>query len=150
MLRVVADANVLISAALARSPNAPFVLILDAALDSRLELITSPMLLREIASVLARPRLRKYLTTDEALRFVADLAGQTTLLADSRPHTRPSAATPRMTISLRSRSRSSPHASSSTASADQPTHTIIRSPGGPATYHYAAACDRLGITSDCR
>jgi len=59
MLRVFADANVLISAALARSPNAPSVLILDAALDSRLELITSPMLLREIASVLARPRLRK-------------------------------------------------------------------------------------------
>lgn len=85
MLRVVADANVLISAALARSPNAPSVLILDAALDSRLELITSPLLLREIASVLGRPRLRKYLTTDEALRFVADLAGQTTLLADQPP-----------------------------------------------------------------
>ena len=46
MLRVVADANVLISAALARSPNAPSVLILDAALDGRLDLITSPQLLR--------------------------------------------------------------------------------------------------------
>jgi hypothetical protein len=45
MLRVVADANVLISAALARSPNAPSVVILDAALHSRLELITSPLLL---------------------------------------------------------------------------------------------------------
>ncbi|HWF50431.1 MAG TPA: PIN domain-containing protein [Solirubrobacteraceae bacterium] len=66
MLSVVADANVLISAALARSPNAPSVLILDAALDGRLELITSPALLREIAKVLARPRL---LTADEALRF---------------------------------------------------------------------------------
>jgi hypothetical protein len=40
MPSVVADANVLISAALARSPNAPSVLILDAALDGRLELIT--------------------------------------------------------------------------------------------------------------
>jgi putative PIN family toxin of toxin-antitoxin system len=59
--------------------------ILDAALDSRLELITSPLLLREIVSVLARPRLRKYLTTDEAHRFVVDLAGQTTLLADQPP-----------------------------------------------------------------
>jgi predicted nucleic acid-binding protein len=55
MLRVVADANVLISAALARSPNAPSVLTLDAALDGRLELITSPLLLREITSVLKRP-----------------------------------------------------------------------------------------------
>ena len=33
MLRVVADANVLISAALARSPNAPSVQTLDAAID---------------------------------------------------------------------------------------------------------------------
>ena len=82
MLRVVADANVLISAALARSPNAPSVVILEAALDGRLDLVTSPQLLGEITSVLKRPRLRKYLSTDEALRFVADLAAQTILLAD--------------------------------------------------------------------
>lgn len=55
MLRVVADANVLISAALARSPNAPSVLILEAALDGRLELVTSPQLLGELTSVLIRP-----------------------------------------------------------------------------------------------
>jgi putative PIN family toxin of toxin-antitoxin system len=85
MLRVVADANVLISAALARSPNAPSVQTLDAALDGRLELVTSPLLLRELASVLARPRLRKYLTSDQAHRFLADLAGQSTLLADPPP-----------------------------------------------------------------
>jgi len=47
MLRVVADANVLISAALARSAQAPSVLTLDAALDGRIELITSPLLLQE-------------------------------------------------------------------------------------------------------
>jgi predicted nucleic acid-binding protein len=46
MLRVVADANVLISAALARSPQATSVRTLDAALDGRLELITSPLLLQ--------------------------------------------------------------------------------------------------------
>ena len=40
MLRVVADANVLISAALARSPNVPSVQTLDAALNGRLELVT--------------------------------------------------------------------------------------------------------------
>jgi putative PIN family toxin of toxin-antitoxin system len=82
MPRVVADANVLISAALARSPNAPSVLILEAALDGRLDLVTSPQLLGEIANVLKRPRLRKYLSTDEAQRFVADLAAQTIVLAD--------------------------------------------------------------------
>ena len=82
MLRVVADANVLISAALARSPNAPSVLILEAALDGRLDLVTSPQLLGEVTSVLKRPRLRKYLSTEEALRFVAGLATQTILLTD--------------------------------------------------------------------
>ena len=87
MQRVVADANVLVSAAIARSPQAPSVLTLDAALDGRAELVTSPLLLREITSVLARQRLRKYVSADEATRFVADLAAQTTLLVDSPgPH----------------------------------------------------------------
>jgi putative PIN family toxin of toxin-antitoxin system len=82
MLRVVADANVLISAALARSARAPSVLTLDAALDGRIELITSPLLLQEITMVLARPRLQKYLSAEEALRFITDLADQTALGAD--------------------------------------------------------------------
>jgi len=82
MRRVVADANVLVSAALARSPQAPSAPTLDAALDGRLELITSPLLLQEIATVLARPRLQKYLFAQEALRFITDLAAQTSLLAD--------------------------------------------------------------------
>jgi len=87
MLRVVADANVLVSAALARSPQAPSALTLDAALDSRLELVTAPHLLQEIAAVLARPRLQKCITTAEALRFVTDLAAQTKLIADAPgPH----------------------------------------------------------------
>jgi uncharacterized protein len=82
MPRVVADANVLVSAALARSPRAPSVLTLDAALDGRVELVTSPLLLREVTMVLARPRLQKYVSSDEAVRFVADLAAQTILLVD--------------------------------------------------------------------
>ena len=87
MQRIVADANVLVSAAIARSPQAPSVLTLDAALDGRVELITSPLLLREVMMVLARPRLRKYVSAEEATRFVADLAAQTTLLVDAPgPH----------------------------------------------------------------
>jgi putative PIN family toxin of toxin-antitoxin system len=81
MLRVVTDAKP-ISAALARSAQAPSVLTLDAALDGRIELITSPLLLQEITTVLARPRLQKYLSAEEALRFSIDLAAQTTLMAD--------------------------------------------------------------------
>jgi uncharacterized protein len=87
MLRVVADANVLVSAALARSPQAPSVLTLDAALDGRIELVISPLLLQEVAMVLARPRLQKYLSAEEAARFLADLAAQTILLVDPQdPH----------------------------------------------------------------
>ena len=45
------------------------------------------MLLAEIASVLRRPRLRRYLSLDEAQRFVADLAAVTALTADAPlPH----------------------------------------------------------------
>jgi putative PIN family toxin of toxin-antitoxin system len=83
--RVLADANVLVSAALSRDPRAPSVLVLDAALDGRIELITSPALLRELASVLALPRLRRYLSLEEAERFVADLAGVTVVMTDPPP-----------------------------------------------------------------
>lgn len=87
MIRVVADANVLVSAALARSPLAPSALVLEAALDDRLELLSSPTLLSEITSVLVRPRLRRYLSLDEAARFIADLASQTTHVNDApEPH----------------------------------------------------------------
>jgi hypothetical protein len=86
-MRVVADANVLVSAALARSPEAPSVMALDAALDGRLELVTSPKLLAEVANVLGRTRLRRYLSTDEAIRFVDDLAALTVQLNDpAEPH----------------------------------------------------------------
>jgi len=58
-----------------------------STLDGRIELITSPLVLQEITTVLARPRLQKYLSAEEALRFIADLAAQTTLVADrSGPH----------------------------------------------------------------
>ena len=87
MIRAVADANVLVSAALARSPLAPSALVLEAALDGRVELLSSPMLLAEIASVLVRPRLRRCLSLDEAERFVTDLASQTTRINDAPlPH----------------------------------------------------------------
>jgi predicted nucleic acid-binding protein len=79
---VLADANVLISAALARSPNAPSARILEAAIDGRVSLITSPTLLAEIVSVLRRPRLRRYLSIGEAERYVADLASTAIVTGD--------------------------------------------------------------------
>jgi len=74
------------NAALARGTSeitaAPSAVTLGTALDSRLELIISPQLPQEMAMVLARPRLWKHLSPEEALQFVTDLAGQTTLMAD--------------------------------------------------------------------
>ena len=87
MIRVVADANVLVSAAIARDAESPPAVILDAVLDGRVELVTSPHLLAEIGAVLARPRMRRYLSLDEAERFVGDLASLTALHADAPlPH----------------------------------------------------------------
>ena len=69
MMRVVADANILVSAALGRSPRSPSVRIIDAALDGRIELVMSPALLEEIADALSRPRIRKRLSADDAQLF---------------------------------------------------------------------------------
>jgi putative PIN family toxin of toxin-antitoxin system len=65
-MRVVADANVFVSAALGRSPQSASVRIIDAALDGRIELVMSPALLAEIADVLSRPRIRSRLSAGDA------------------------------------------------------------------------------------
>ena len=85
MIRVLADANVLVSAALARSPDAPSVQILDAALTGRIDLVVSPALLTEIESVLTRPRLRRYVSIEEMERFLVELAGAVALERDPPP-----------------------------------------------------------------
>jgi putative PIN family toxin of toxin-antitoxin system len=81
-MRVVADANVFVSAALGRSPQAPSVRIINAALDGRVELVMSPALLKEIADVLSRPRIRKRLSADDAQLFLADVVAQVVMMAD--------------------------------------------------------------------
>jgi predicted nucleic acid-binding protein len=60
VIRVILDANVLVSAALARDPAAPSVRALDALLDGRIETVGCPALLGEVAAVLVRERLRRY------------------------------------------------------------------------------------------
>jgi uncharacterized protein len=85
VIRVVIDANVLVSAALARDPAAPSVRAFDAMLDGRIEVVGCPALLGEVAAVLDRDRLRRYLSIEEARRFVADVASVMTLAADPSP-----------------------------------------------------------------
>jgi uncharacterized protein len=81
-MRVVADANVFVSAALGRSPHAPSVRIINAALDGRIEIVMSPALLEEIADVLSRPRIRERLSANDAQQFLADIASQVVMFAD--------------------------------------------------------------------
>jgi putative PIN family toxin of toxin-antitoxin system len=67
VIRVVLDANVLVSAALARDSAAPSVRAFDALVDERIEVVGCPELLGEVAAVLRRARLRRYLSIDEAV-----------------------------------------------------------------------------------
>ena len=66
MIRVVLDANVLVSAAPARDPAAPSVRAFDALLDGRIEAVGCPALLGEVAAVLGRDRLRHLLELVDA------------------------------------------------------------------------------------
>ncbi len=102
LMRLVADANVFVSAALARSPQAPSVRIINAALDGRVELVMSPALLAEIADVLARPRIRKRISVEDAQLFLGDVVAQAVMFADPaqqrralRVHARAAALAPR-------------------------------------------------------
>ena len=73
MTRVLTDANVLTSAALARNPQAPSVLVPDAALDGRIELSQlTPRCSPRWAQLLGR-RLRPYLSLAEAQRAIGAL-----------------------------------------------------------------------------
>lgn len=72
MERVVLDPAVLVSAVISPAGN-PAVLW-RAVRDQRIEIITSPQLLAELARVLARPKFRRYATVEEVEAFVAEVA----------------------------------------------------------------------------
>lgn len=68
-MRVVLDTNVLISSLL--SPAGPPALLYAAARARVFEVVASKQLLAEVAAVLSRPKLRKYVTPSEAGEFVS-------------------------------------------------------------------------------
>lgn len=80
---VVVDTNVWISALL--NPAGPPASLLQAWLDRRFQVATSPALLRELADVLARPRLRdRYrIAGEDAARFIELLAEGATVVQTS-------------------------------------------------------------------
>jgi uncharacterized protein len=74
-VRVVLDANVLVSAVLTRS-GAPAAL-LAAAIEAEIELVVCPALLEETSRALERPKLRSRLTSadsDHLLELVREIA----------------------------------------------------------------------------
>ncbi|MEP7105946.1 MAG: putative toxin-antitoxin system toxin component, PIN family [Chloroflexota bacterium] len=80
MLTVVPDATVLVSAAISRVGNPDR--ILKAWQASELSLVVCPQLLQEVRSVLLQPRLRRYLSEEEANEFVDLLETAADLRAD--------------------------------------------------------------------
>lgn len=79
LLRAVPDTNVLVAAAI--TPRGLCGRLLEAALDGRWQVVASPQLLAELRTVLAREKFRRWLTEDEASRFVSGVSA----VADVRP-----------------------------------------------------------------
>jgi putative PIN family toxin of toxin-antitoxin system len=82
-VRVVLDANVLVSAVISQA--GPPREIVTAWVEERFELIASPALLDEVRDVLARPRLRRWVSTEVAAEFVDGLAQDVLLRRPARP-----------------------------------------------------------------
>ncbi|WP_280956814.1 putative toxin-antitoxin system toxin component, PIN family [Acidimicrobium ferrooxidans] len=66
--RVVFDTNVFVAAVTSRDGVCARLLL--AATSGRYRLIVSPMLLDELSAVLVRPKFRRYLSVEDARRFV--------------------------------------------------------------------------------
>ena len=70
-MRIVLDNNILIGALITK--GTPPDSLYQAWLKGEIELVTSTAQLAEVAAVLARPRLRRYLDADEAAAIVENL-----------------------------------------------------------------------------
>jgi putative PIN family toxin of toxin-antitoxin system len=80
--RVVIDTSVYVSALIGKSGSSPD-LVVRAVVDDRVEAIVSPALVRELESVLARPKFRPYVSPEQAREFVARVRRHTTEVADA-------------------------------------------------------------------
>ena len=82
-MRVVLDPNVLVSALI--SPAGPPREILTAWIQGRFELVASLALLTELGDVLARPRLRRWVSAPSAAEYVEGLAEEALVIDDPAP-----------------------------------------------------------------
>lgn len=72
MIRVVVDANVLVSALIGAGPSSRIV---AAVFNSeQLDAVVCPLLVAEVADVLARPRIRKRVPAERAEEFLDNVA----------------------------------------------------------------------------
>jgi putative PIN family toxin of toxin-antitoxin system len=77
-VRIVLDTNILIAALITK--GTPPDRLYQTWLRGEIELVTSTAQLAEVAAVLARPRLRKYLDAHEAAAFVENIDTRATIL----------------------------------------------------------------------
>ncbi len=80
MIRVVVDANVLVSAAISVGPS--HRVVSAAFMAEGVIAIVCPALLAEVSSVLNRPRIQKRLPADRAVAFLEDLVTLLDVAAD--------------------------------------------------------------------
>lgn len=81
-MRVVLDTNILIGALITK--GTPSDRLYQTWLRGEFELVTSTAQLTELADVLARPRLHRFIDTDEAVAIVENL-GTRALVLDEPP-----------------------------------------------------------------
>lgn len=81
-MRVVLDANVLVSAVI--STAGPPREIVGAWVDGRFELLASPALLEELRDVLDRPSFRRWVSAATAAEFIVGI-GEDAVLVDDPP-----------------------------------------------------------------
>ena len=81
-MRVVLDTNILIGAVITK--GTPPDRLYQAWMRGEINLITSTAQMAEVAAVLARPRLEKFLSTDEAETLVENI-GTRALILDEPP-----------------------------------------------------------------
>ncbi len=79
-MRVVLDTNILVSALITK--GTPPDQLYQAWLRGEIELVTSAAQIEEVADVLARPRLRRYVDSDEATQMVAAIHQRATVLTE--------------------------------------------------------------------
>lgn len=87
-----ADTNVWVAAAI--TPNGVCGRLLRAALDEWWEPVASPQLLDEMSEVLRRDKFRRWLTLDEADRFVTGIRAISDVHQDPEPAAQPMTADP--------------------------------------------------------